>query len=96
MDGDTVIYIRSGKTFEGTVDLEPTLARISSGGVFPHKNDGSKYKNKSGSLPEKPAGYYTGYVHPTPGIDGPGPQQIVVGKDGEMYYTPIIMKQLYS
>ncbi|MFE4111437.1 VENN motif pre-toxin domain-containing protein, partial [Kosakonia sp. YIM B13611] len=88
IDGVTVIDIRSGKTFEGTVDLEPTLERISSGGVFPHKNDGSIYKNKSGSLPEKPAGYYTEYVHPTPGIDGPGPQRIVVGKEGEMYYTP--------
>lgn len=27
------------------------------------------------------------YVHPTPGVDGPGPQRIVVGKCGEMYYT---------
>ncbi|UFI47588.1 ribonuclease domain-containing protein [Pseudomonas savastanoi] len=33
------------------------------------------------------AGYYTEYVHPTPGIVGPGPQRIVVGKGGEMYYT---------
>ncbi|WP_407082811.1 ribonuclease domain-containing protein [Pseudomonas germanica] len=31
--------------------------------------------------------YYTEYVHPTPGIAGPGPQRIVVGKGGEMYYT---------
>lgn len=34
-----------------------------------------------------PVGYYTEYVHPTPGILGPGPQRIVVGQGGEMYYT---------
>ncbi|QBX42044.1 hypothetical protein E4T63_16210 [Pseudomonas fluorescens] len=38
-------------------------------------------------LPQKPAGYYTEYVHPTAGIAGLGPQRIVVGKGGEMYYT---------
>nr|EKW6799036.1 hypothetical protein [Pseudomonas aeruginosa] len=31
-------------------------------------------------LPVKPAGYYTEYVHPTPGVTGPGAQRIVVGK----------------
>jgi filamentous hemagglutinin len=25
---------------------------------------------------------------PTPGVSGPGPQRIVTGKNGEMYYTP--------
>ena len=37
--------------------------------------------------PVKPYEYYTEYVHPTPGIKGPGPQRIVTGKSGEMYYT---------
>ncbi|ELK4807854.1 hypothetical protein RVS41_005214 [Pseudomonas aeruginosa] len=38
-------------------------------------------------MPVKPVGYYTEYVHPTPGVTGPGAQRIVVGKGGEMYYT---------
>ncbi|TEL31386.1 hypothetical protein IPC177_31060 [Pseudomonas aeruginosa] len=38
-------------------------------------------------LPVKPVGYYTEYVHPTPGVTGPGAQRIVVGKGGEMYCT---------
>ena len=32
--------------------------------------------------------YYREYVVPTPGINGAGPQRIVVGRFGEWYYTP--------
>jgi filamentous hemagglutinin len=27
-------------------------------------------------------------VHPTPGENGPGPQRIIVGQDGDIWYTP--------
>ncbi len=27
-------------------------------------------------------------VVPTPGVNGVGPQQIVTGRNGEVYYTP--------
>ena len=87
IDGVTVVDQKSGKIFQGTVDLGPTLDRIKSGGKLPHKNDGSIFRNNGLDLPQKPAGYYTEYVRPTPGISGPGPQRIVVGKGGEMYYT---------
>ncbi|MBM4076766.1 MAG: ribonuclease, partial [Planctomycetes bacterium] len=53
-----------------------------------HRNDGSTFGNREGRLPKKPFGYYTEYVHPTKGIDGPGPQRVVVGKDGDVWYTP--------
>ncbi|WP_416383711.1 barstar family protein [Pseudomonas guariconensis] len=52
-----------------------------------YRNDGSIFQNRASDLPQKRAGYYIEYVHPTPGIVGPGPQRIVVGKGGEMYYT---------
>jgi filamentous hemagglutinin len=74
--------------------LKPTLDRIRAGGATAHKNDGSVFRNlppkgqQRPLLPEKPEGYYTEYVHPTPGVKGPGPQRIVVGKGGEIYYTP--------
>lgn len=60
---------------------------LSRGGAYPHRNDGAVFKNKAGDLPRKPDGYYIEYVHPTPGVSGPGPQRIVVGKGGEMFYT---------
>ncbi len=79
---------QSGRVaFQGDVDLHPTLERIERGDKFPHRNDGSTFRNLEKRLPKQPAGYYTEYVHPTPGIGGPGPQRIIIGKDGEAYYT---------
>jgi guanyl-specific ribonuclease Sa len=72
----------------GNVNVGPTLDRIKSGGSFPHRNDGAIFRNDQGLLPKRPAGYYREYVHPTPGVNGPGPQRIVAGKGGELYYTP--------
>ncbi|MEA1030553.1 filamentous hemagglutinin N-terminal domain-containing protein [Pseudomonas sp. N-137] len=87
IDGVKVVDQKTGQVLQGTVDLGPTLDRIKSGGSFPHRNDGSIFQNRAGDLPQKSAGYYTEYVHPTPGVSGPGPQRIVVGKSGEMFYT---------
>ena len=88
IDGVRVVDRRTGKVFEGTVDLGPTLDRIRRGEKWPHMNDGSVFKNKEGLLPKRKEGYYTEYVHPTPGVTGPGPQRIVIGKGGEAFYTP--------
>lgn len=94
VDGVTVTDIRTGRTISGTVDLRPTLDRIENGGSFPHGRDGSVFQNRplagraQPELPTQAQGYYTEYVHPTPGISGPGPQRIVTGAGGEIYYTP--------
>ena len=93
---DSVIVVdrKVGTTLQGTVDLGPTLDRIKSGVSFPHRNDGSIFQNRPPSgastplLPVRPKGFYKEYVVPTPGVKGPGPQRIVVGNDGKMYYTP--------
>ncbi len=69
-------------------DLQPTLQRIKVGKSFPHRNDGSIFKNREGLLPHKKSGYYREYVHPTPGVKGPGAQRIIKGSKGEVYYTP--------
>ena len=65
-----------------------TMARINAGQSYPHRNDGSVFGNKEQLLPAKPAGYYREYVHPTPGITGPGAQRVVTGQGGEAYYSP--------
>lgn len=74
--------------YRGTVDLTETLQRIEQRRRLEYHNDGSTFANREGRLPGKPAGYYKEYVHPTPGLAGPGPQRIVVGAEGEAYYTP--------
>lgn len=71
-----------------SVDLGPALARIAAGEKDPHRNDGAVFHNRSGSLPRKPRGYYREYVVRTPGLSGPGPQRLVLGKEGEVYYSP--------
>lgn len=88
INGVEVIDQKTGAIFKGTTDLGPTLDRIKTGKKFPHRNDGSIYRNNSKSLPLQRDGYYREYVHPTPGISGPGPQRIIVGEGGELYYTP--------
>jgi guanyl-specific ribonuclease Sa len=94
INGVRVVDSRTGAVTEGTVDLKPTLDRIASGGRFPHRNDGSIFQNRplpgrtSPELPAQAPGYYREYVHPTPGISGPGPQRVIVGQGGEMFYTP--------
>jgi len=66
-----------------TVDLGPTLDRIARGERFPHRNDGTIFRNREGLLPAKREGYYREYVHPTPNVPGPGPQRIVIGEGGD-------------
>lgn len=92
--GVTVVDNFTGQRVTGTVDLKPTIDRINAKGSYPHVNDGSVFRNqplKGKSVPElpvKPQGYYREYVHPTAGFKGPGPQRIVVGQNGEIFYTP--------
>ena len=76
------------------MDLQPTLNRISAGIKYPHINDGSIFQNRpllgkiTPELPQKPLGYYTEYVIETPGIEGVGPQRLVIGAEGDIWYTP--------
>lgn len=73
--------------FRGTVDVGPTLARIERGEKLRFSHDGIVFQNRERRLPKKPSGYYHEYVHPTESIGGPGPQRIVTGKEGEIFYT---------
>ncbi len=87
MENVTIRDLDGRVEFQGTVDLAPTLERIERGDRLRFAHDGSKFANREGRLPHKPAGYYHEFVHPTPGISGPGPQRIIVGREGEIYYT---------
>lgn len=87
--GVRIVDINTGKTLPiQSVDLRPSLERIRRGDRDRHHNDGAVFQNRSGTLPKKPRGYYREYVVRTPGISGPGPQRLVIGKEGEAYYTP--------
>jgi RHS repeat-associated protein len=71
------------------------MGRINRGIPFQHNNDGTVFKNypdrTTGRQPLPPnadGDYYREYVLPTPGVSGPGALRIVIGKNGDVYYTP--------
>lgn len=85
---NVVLRDQSGKVvYRGEIDLKPTLERIEAGEKHSHRNDGAVFQNREGRLPKKPSGYYHEYVHPTPNVSGPGPQRVILGGEGEVYYT---------
>jgi hypothetical protein len=73
---------------QGTVYLGPTLDRIARGEHDPHPRDGTIHKNHEGRLPMRQVGHYTEYVHRTPGMTSVGPERVIIGADGEVFYTP--------
>ena len=72
-------------------DLPPqaaeTLDLIDAGGPFPEDRDGVTFENREDLLPDHPLGYYKEYTVRTPGSTDRGARRIVVGEDGELYYT---------
>ncbi|MCC8167367.1 MAG: hypothetical protein LIQ31_14810 [Planctomycetes bacterium] len=84
----SVVDINTGRLLHlGDVDLRPTLDRIRRGEKADHRNDGAVFQNRERNLPRKPRGYYREYVVPTPGVRGVGPQRLVLGDGGEVYYS---------
>ncbi|WP_010581818.1 ribonuclease domain-containing protein [Schlesneria paludicola] len=81
--------------FRGTVDLKPTIDRIERGDPHRHRNDGTIFQNRERRIPAKGTGYYKEYVHPTPGETGPGPQRVIIGQEGEIWYTPDHYRTFY-
>ena len=68
------------------LQLGSEVQRIKNGMKYEYGHDGTRFYNNEGYLPSEVR--YIEYVVPTPGRLGPGPQRIVVGSDGNWYYTP--------
>ena len=85
---DVVVRDLDGRVaWRGDMDLAPAIARIERGEPDPHRNDGATFQNREGRLPSKPRGYYREFVVRTPGMRGVGPQRLVVGREGDAWYT---------
>jgi guanyl-specific ribonuclease Sa len=69
---------------QGTVDLRETLRGIKSGELAPR----DIFQNREGLLPRSTSGYYKEFVHPSPGVEGVGPQRVILGEGGELFYSP--------
>jgi len=86
---DAVVENYGRVAYRGDIDLTPHLDRIEQGERDSHRNDGSTFGNRERLLPiMQDRNYYKEYVVRTPNISGVGPQRLVIGKGGEIYYTP--------
>jgi ribonuclease T1 len=81
----------SGLPYVAVTDLPPeaaeTLELIDVGGPFPYDEDGSRFGNYEGILPDREDGYYLEYTVETPGLSHRGARRIVGGAGGELYWT---------
>jgi len=85
---DVTVHDLDGRVaWRGDVDLAPVLARIARGEQDAHRDDGAVFGNRERRLPDRPHGYYLEYVVRTPGLRSVGPQRLVLGRDGEAFYT---------
>jgi hypothetical protein len=74
--------------YEGRMDINPTINRIRQGTKLNHNNDGSIFGNFERRLPiQTDSQYYREFVHQMNGFPFPGPQRVVIGKKGEVFYT---------
>lgn len=84
-----VQVINFGKAiYTGAMDVNPTLQRIRAGRRLRHRNDGSIFGNREKRLPvQRDREYYREFVHQMRKMPFPGPQRVMIGKQGEVYYT---------
>jgi ribonuclease T1 len=82
---------RSGLPTVAVADLptgaRETLALIDRGGPYPYRQDNTVFANQEGLLPARPRGYYREYTVVTPGSADRGMRRLVLGADGDVYYT---------
>jgi filamentous hemagglutinin len=94
---DDVKVVDFGKVvYRGKLDVNPTLERIRKGKKLEHRNDGSFFGNRERLLPvQRDREYYREFVVWDPKLNAkftakarfPGPQRVVIGKKGEVWYT---------
>ncbi|NJL09288.1 MAG: guanyl-specific ribonuclease Sa [Calothrix sp. SM1_7_51] len=69
-------------------EVQTIITLIAQGGPFPYTKDGTVFKNLEGLLPWQPSGYYREYTVETPGRINRGSRRLIIGQNGERYFTP--------
>ena len=70
------------------VDLRPVLGKIQAQALREDADGWKVFNNYEKLLPRKPRGWYREVCVRTERLRGPGPQRLVYGEGGEVYYTP--------
>ena len=69
-------------------EARDVIKRIDDGGTFQYRQDGVTFQNRERRLPAEPSGYYREYTVATPGAADRGARRLILGRNGELYYTP--------
>ncbi|MEZ0111764.1 ribonuclease T1 [Catenulispora sp. EB89] len=69
-------------------EARDVIKRIDDGGTFQYRQDGVTFQNRERRLPAEPSGYYREYTVATPGAADRGARRLILGRGGELYYTP--------
>jgi ribonuclease T1 len=69
-------------------EARDVIKRIDDGGTFQYRQDGVTFQNRERLLPAEPGGYYREYTVSTPGAADRGARRLILGRHGELYYTP--------
>ncbi|WP_323746641.1 ribonuclease domain-containing protein [Catenulispora pinisilvae] len=69
-------------------EARDVIKRIDDGGTFQYRQDGVTFQNRERRLPSEPSGYYREYTVATPGAADRGARRLILGRKGELYYTP--------
>jgi len=64
-----------------------TLRRVARGPPFPHRQDGVPFQNRENRLPSRDKGWWREFTVETPGASDRGARRLVVGSDGEVWYS---------
>ena len=76
------------EVYRGEMDINPTIDRIRKGEKLNHRNDGGFFGNRERRLPrQSDREYYREFVHTIRSPKFPGPQRVVIGRDGSVWYT---------
>lgn len=69
-------------------EARDVIKRIDDGGSFQYRQDGVTFQNRERLLPAEPGGYYREYTVSTPGAADRGARRLILGRHGDLYYTP--------
>jgi guanyl-specific ribonuclease Sa len=76
------------KDADTTQRVQRALSDLDSG-IKRYARDGIEFENRKNPLPVREKGYYKEYTVPPPaGVANRGVERLVVGKNGEVYYSP--------
>lgn len=69
------------------IEAHQTFKDIEKGEPFRYPKDNTIFRNREGKLPVKDFDYYREYTVATPNASDRGAKRIIVGKNGEKFYT---------